>query len=100
MIELPDLKYDTEAMRKSASDYRDAAKKLRKVKKDLKQHITDLKETHWKSDAGKAFLEVYEDTWADNAEKYAAVMVEMAGQLEKAARDYDLVTDKIKKIGK
>lgn len=92
------MKYDTEEMRNSAKRYRETAEKLITVKNELKQHITDLKNTHWKSDAGTAFQEMYEDTWATNVDKYAAVMNEMAGQLEHAASDYDSITDKLRTI--
>lgn len=87
-------------MRESAKTYKETAQKLESVKENLKKQIHDLKNTHWKSDAGEAFMEEYEETWAVNAEKYAAVMREMADQLERAANDYDTVTDKINQIGK
>lgn len=95
---LPDLKYDTEELRNSAKRYRETAQKLTLLKDELKKSISDLKNLYWKSDAGTAFQELYEETWATNVEKYAAVMNEMAGQLEKAAADYDEVTDKLKNI--
>ena len=95
---LPDLKYDTEELRNSAKRYRETAEKLTQVKKELKKSISDLKNVYWKSTAGTAFQDMYEETWAVNVEKYAAVMKEMAGQLDKAAADYDDVTNKLKNI--
>lgn len=92
------MKYDTEAMRNSAQSYRDTAKKLKTVKEELKQHITDLKNEHWRTSAGEAFLNLYEDSWATNIDKYSAVMEEMAVQLDSAADKYDTVTDKLKEI--
>ncbi len=95
---MPDLQYDTGELRRSAKRYRDSADKMKKVKTELQKSISDLKTVHWKSEAGTAFQEMYENTWSVNAEKYAAVMEEMASQLERAAEDYDDVTRKLKSI--
>lgn len=95
---MPDLKYDTDAMRESAEKYKDIADDLEEVKEVLKGQITDLKEVYWKTDAGEAFMNMYEDTWAKNVDKYIAVLREMSGLLNRAARDYDSVTSKLKTV--
>jgi hypothetical protein len=41
---------------------------------------------------------MYEDGWADNVDKYVAVLNEMARQLDAAANEYDKVTAKLKEI--
>lgn len=89
---MPDLQYDTECMRKSAKTFYEKAELLITVKDDLKKQIDDLKSIYWQSDAGDAFMNMYKDTWADNVEKYAAVLKEMSKLLEKAADDYDEVS--------
>lgn len=95
---MPDLKYDTEMMRTVAGEYRDIAKTMNTLEKSLKKQISDLKGIYWKSDAGDAFQEAYEDGWANNVDKYVAVLNEMASQLDKAAGDYDSVTKKLNRI--
>lgn len=95
---MPDLKYNTEDMRGSAEKYREIADELENVKKDLKKQIEDLKAVYWRSEAGNAFMKMYQDTWAVNVEKYIAVLREMARILDRAAGDYDSVTQKMKSI--
>ena len=95
---MTDLRYDTEQMRSSAKEYRETAAELANVRKELKKQIDDLKNTHWKSEAGKAFLEVYEDDWAKGVDRYVAVLNKMSELLDKAARDYDEVTKELNKI--
>lgn len=95
---MPDLKYNTSDLRDSAAKYRDIADEMKSVKTDLKKQISDLKDVYWKSEAGEEFMNLYEDSWATNVDKYVAVLREMASILEKAANDYDDVTSKIKTI--
>lgn len=95
---MPDLKYDTETMRAAATSYRDIASRMSLLEKSLKGQIADLKGVYWKSDAGTSFQNMYEDGWAKNVDKYAAVLDEMAGQLEKAANEYDKITAKLRRI--
>lgn len=95
---MPDLKYDTDEMRTAAADYRDTAQTLDDVKTELRQQIAGLKSTHWRSDAGNAFLEMYEETWADNVTKYTAVLRHLAGLLDRAAGDYDGVSEQARQL--
>lgn len=95
---MADLKYDTEIMRTTAKNYRQIAITMSELQKKLKQQIGDLKNIYWKSDAGTAFQNMYEEGWADNVNKYMAVLNEMAEQLDVAADEYDKVTEKIKEI--
>lgn len=92
---MADLKYDTETMRTVANSYRETAVTMGNLEKKLKKQIADLKDIYWKSDAGTAFQEMYEEGWADNVDDYIAVLNEMARQLDKAANDYDTVTAKL-----
>ena len=95
---MADLKYDTITMRKTASFYKDIAWRMRNLSSTLKKQITMLKDECWKSDAGTAFLKMYEDGWADNVEKYVLILEEMAVQLNQAAQEYDTVTAKLREI--
>ena len=52
---MPDLKYDTEMMRTTASNYREIASTMLSLEEILKKQIADLKYAYWKSDAGTAF---------------------------------------------
>lgn len=92
---MADLKYDTETMRDVASEYREIAERMGKLEVILKRSIEDLKNTHWKSDAGRGFQNMYEEGWVSNVDKYILVLNEMARQLDHAANEYDTVTDKL-----
>lgn len=92
------LKYDTDTMRRTARRYKEKAVELQKVKDDLKKMISSLKEEDWKSDAGDAFMKMYDDSWASNVEKYIAVLNEMADLLERAAGDYESINQYLRQI--
>lgn len=92
------LKYDTGTMRETASKYREIARTMTKLQNTLKKQIADLKSVYWKSDAGDAFQKMYEGNWADNVNKYVAVLDEMANQLDTAANEYDKITVELKQI--
>jgi WXG100 family type VII secretion target len=95
---MAELKYDTGMMRETASNYRKIAGTMTDLEKSLKNQIADLKNVFWKSDAGTAFQNMYEDGWANNVDKYVAVLNEMAGQLEIAANEYDKISAKLREI--
>lgn len=92
---MADLKYDTEQLAQSASKYREAAEIMNSVKQDLKTKVAALKDVHWQSTAGEAFMAMYQDTWAESVDKYVAVLNKMAELLDRAVQDYDSVTDKL-----
>lgn len=95
---MPDLKYDTETMRDTATKYREIATTMQDLQKTLKKEIEDLKNNYWKSAAGTAFQEMYEEGWSTNVDKYVKILEEMARQLDKAANDYDDITVKLNAI--
>ena len=95
---MPDLKYETEHMYYTSSKYRKIASTMLSLQKTLKKEIEDLKNTYWKSDAGDEFQKMYQDGWSGNVDKYVATLNEMADQLDKAAREYDKVTAKLREI--
>lgn len=95
---MADLKYDTDSMRTVASEYRAIAEKMSTLEVTLKNAISELKDEYWRSDAGDAFQEMYEEDWAKNVDKYVLVLGEMARQLDIAADDYDQVTARLREI--
>lgn len=95
---MADLKYDTDTMLKTATKYRNIAKRMLILKTRLRKHVLALKKDDWKSDAGTAFQEMYDDGWVRNIDKYVSVLIEMADQLERAAWEYNRVTAKIKEL--
>lgn len=83
-----DLRYDTEAISKAITEYRDIATEMDTLKKELSTLFVQLKDEDWKSKAGEAFSEKYEEDWAANVDKYTAVVNELANILEHVNTNY------------
>lgn len=91
---MADLKFDTNSLKTAAENYRTTASDMKTLRKTLKTDIADLKSKFWRSNAGDAFQDMYEDNWAENVDKYVAVMEELARLLDKAAADYEQIATK------
>lgn len=83
-----DLRYDTEAIGKAISEYKDIATNMDELKTELSKLFESLKNDDWKSKAGEAFANKYEDNWAANVDKYIAVVNELADILEYVNNNY------------
>lgn len=83
-----DLRYDTDAITKVINEYRTIATDMDKLKKDLSNLFVQLKDEDWKSKAGEAFSNKYEENWAENVDKYIAVVNELANILEHVNDNY------------
>lgn len=95
---MADLKFDTGALKTAAKNYRTTASNMATLRKKLQTDIGDLKSKYWKSKAGDAFQDMYEENWADNVDKYVAVMEELARLLDKASMDYEQLASKADKL--
>ena len=83
-----DLRYDTEAINKAITDYREIATDMDNLKTELSKLFVQLKDEDWKSKAGEAFSNKYEENWAANVDKYIAVVNELANILEYVNTNY------------
>lgn len=83
-----DLRYDTGAIDTAITDYREIAAEMDEIKTELSRLFEQLKEEDWKSKAGEAFSNKYEESWAENVDKYIAVVNELANILEYVNTNY------------
>lgn len=75
---MADLKFDIDAFRVAEQSYINTAGNMDELKRKLEGQIEGLKNTYWKSAGGEAFMELYENEWAANVDKYVAVLNEMS----------------------
>lgn len=83
-----DLRYDTEAINTAITDYREIVTEMDELKTELSKLFEQLKDEDWKSKAGEAFSNKYEEGWAANVDKYIAVVNELADILEYVNTNY------------
>lgn len=93
-----DLKFDVDAFSTAINEYNSVAEELMKIKCDLETHLQRLKDEYWQTQAGQAFLDKYNQGWADNVKKYILVLQELANLLKRAQSDYAQLEDEIKNI--
>ena len=95
---MADLAFNTEEIRGTAKIFRENAENMLQLKDELRGKIQNLKDVNWKSEGGAAFQELYEDNWSKNVEKYGAMLKEMAGMLDDAAKDYEALADQASRL--
>ena len=95
---VPDLKYNTDDLMQAADEYVLLADDLERIKEELQRSIEEMQSRYWISDGGDAFMELYENSWADTVMRYASVLRELSIMLNKAASGYMDATFKINEI--
>lgn len=93
-----DLKFDVDAFSTAINEYNSVSEELMKIKCDLETQLQNLKDGYWKTQAGEAFLNQYNQGWADNVQKYILVLQELAKLLKRAQSDYSQLECEIKNI--
>lgn len=95
---MSDLKFDTEAFVKSANEYIDLADKMEKLKTDLQNDIQHLVETEWVSDASRAFMAQYQDTWAENVMEYVTFLRYLKELMITAGNEYSALAEHVESV--
>ena len=95
---MADVQYNVNNLMESADDYRALADQIGEIKEQLGVSIAQLKDRYWVSDGGSAFMQMYEESWADMVEKYILVLQELSILLNKAAVNYMDMTEKLNDI--
>lgn len=94
-----DLAFDTELLKKCATEFADIAQELRGLASNLDARISALQATGWTTQAGRAFYKMTETNWRLEIEKYAAMLEAFKEALNRSAREYDhLVENEISKV--
>lgn len=94
---MADLKFDIDAFDTAINKYEAIAKALSDIKVNMEEAMTDL-ESGWKTPAGVAFRDMYNDNWAKHVDQYVAVLNKLAELLGKAKKDYQELENQIPKL--
>ena len=92
------LYIDKEALEKAKNDYYSYAQQMRELRKSLVNAINEIR-AGWRSDAGKAFFEKFDDEWDDNFLDYIEVLEHMSKNMEIAENKYQTVFDEADRLG-
>lgn len=87
------LGFDTAVLKKAAKEYAGVATDLRSIAKKLDSLLQQLESSGWTTPAGTAFHEMTNTNWAQNIEKYAALLDTLNKILVKAADEYEDLVD-------
>ena len=84
-----DLAFDTEVLRSCGDRYYEIAEELTTLAEDLDTALSDLKDTSWTTDAGKAFYDMVDTNWKSNIGVYANLLCALRNILYSAANSYE-----------
>lgn len=87
-----DLAYDTDVFRQATQTYCDVAIDLRQKVSDMQKCLDTLTDSGWTTPAGIAFLNMVDDNWSQNIEKYADLLDTLQQILIEASQKYDELT--------
>lgn len=91
------LQYDTEVLASTKTAYEKAVTEMEGIKSDMETMVNSVRES-WKSDAGDAFFEKYDNEWLKAFEQYKEVLQHMAYNLDIANNKYSEVTQLANKL--
>lgn len=87
------LKYDIEVMQSVKKDYTDCISEMKSLKKKMQKMVSEIEDA-WKSEAGTAFFEKFNDEWLDSFTQYVEVLQHMSENLSYAKGKYSQITEK------
>lgn len=91
------LKYDVEVMQSVKNDYTSCIKDMKSLKKKMQNMVSEIEDA-WKSEAGTAFFEKFNDEWLDSFTQYVKVLEHMSENLDYAKGKYSEITKKANAI--
>ena len=91
------IKYDTDIMRNTSQKYKECSEIMNEIKEGMQDMADSLRDS-WKSEAGEAFFEKYDDEWLKSFVHYKEVLDHMAENLDYATGQYSSITSMSKNI--
>ena len=85
------LKYDTEKMVSVKNTYIKCVGDMNDIQKRMRKMVEDVRDA-WKSEAGDAFFEKYNNEWLKGFTQYKQVLTHMASNLDVASGRYSEIT--------
>lgn len=91
------LYIDRDALSTAKSNYSTYATRMTTLKINLEKAVTDLR-AGWKTDAGDAFFQKYDNEWVKNLTDYINVINHMSNNMKTATDKYQEVFDEADKL--
>lgn len=91
------LKYNTEKMDSVTKTYRECAASMADLQKKMQGMVDDVKDA-WKTQAGDAFFDKFDNEWLKGFTQYRETLEHMANSLERASGQYALVTERANQL--
>ena len=91
------LKYDTEQMNETKRIYNECVTDMETLRTKMGKMVDDVKEG-WKSEAGNAFFDKYDNEWLQGFVQYKEVLSHMAENLDSAKGKYSEITRQAKAL--
>lgn len=85
------LKYDTDKMAETKRIYNDCVTSMEDLQTKMQKMVDDVK-CSWKSGAGEAFFDKYDNEWLQGFVQYKEVLSHMAENLDTAEGKYSEIT--------
>lgn len=85
------LKYDTEKMIETKVKYENYVKEMSRLQDNMQKVVDKVKEA-WRTEAGDAFFEKYNNEWLKGFVQYQEVLSHMASNLDIAQSKYSEIT--------
>ena len=85
------LKYDTEKMKSVKRTYNECVTEMDALQSKMQAMVDDVRDA-WKSEAGDAFFDKYDNEWLKGFTQYKEVLKHMAANLDVASGRYSEIT--------
>lgn len=88
------LKYDTEKMQSVKDTYNECISSMDELQSSMQAMVDEVRDA-WKSEAGDAFFDKYDNEWLKGFTQYKEVLQHMAANLNQASGRYSEITDEL-----
>lgn len=91
------LKYNTDKMAATKRKYMDCVRDMEHIQSKMKKMVDEVRDA-WKSEAGDAFFDKYDNEWLKGFVQYKEVLSHMAENLDAASSRYSEITRQANKL--
>lgn len=93
-----DLEVNLDVMQETIRKYSSLITELRETRETLRNHIEELRDEAWVSQAGTVFQEKFSSQWSQDLDKYIASLEHLKNNLVTACKEYGELEEKARKI--
>lgn len=95
---MKDLEVNLDVMQETIRKYDSLITELKETRETLRNHIAELREEAWVSQAGTVFQEKFSAQWSQDLDKYIASLEHLKENLVIACQEYGELEEKARKI--